>query len=178
MREILILMVLFSLISCEQKVIQLPVQYENDRQKFMEFSQDLNKEILREDNEMIEKYLEDTSKNFKKTSYNFWISNSAETTSSMAKTNDEVTYELEIKDLNGNLVYSKEELGIQKSILGRSGLSRGLHLTLQMIEEGDSATGVYPSFLVYGNYGDKKEILGSDPLEFGIKILDIKKNKK
>lgn len=172
----LLILSVFIMTACENKVVQYPVNYDKD--EFMKFSQDRNKQILEEDNQLIQNYIDSTGVAFNKTNFGFWISNSATTTETMAKGGDYVKYEYEVSDFDNNIVYSKEEIGIKDAVLGKEDLPRGLHVTLQLIEEGDSATALYPSFLAYGGYGDRNKIGGNEPLIFKVKILDIKKLNK
>lgn len=172
---ILWLMMGMLMMGCKSKIIQYPVSYEDDRSKFMQFSQDRNKLILAEDNELIEQYIDSIGQAFSRTSYGFWISNSGKSTETMAKVGDYVQYEYEVFDFSNELIYSKEELGVQDGVLGRMNLPRGLHVTLQLIEKGDSATALYPSFMGYDNYGDQNKIGSHVPLIFKVKMLDIKK---
>ncbi len=155
--------------------MQYPVSYEDDRSKFMEFSQDRNKQILNEDNELIENYIDSLDLNFKKTSYGFWISNSGETTPTMAKSGDVIRYEYEVSTFNNEVVYSEEENGPQTILMGRTDIPRGIQMALQMIEKGDSAIVLLPSFLAYGGYGDRNKIMGNKPLIFKIQMLEIQK---
>ncbi len=155
--------------------MQYPVSYEDDRAKFMEFSQDRNKQILNEDNKLIENYIDSLDLNFKKTSYGFWISNSGETTPTMAKSGDVIKYEYEVINFNNEVVYSEEENGAQTILMGRTDIPRGIQMALQMIEKGDSATVLLPSFLAYGGYGDRNKIMGNEPLIFKIQMLEIQK---
>lgn len=178
MRLIAFITFVLILSACKSKVVQYPVNYEEEREKFMEFSQDRNKDILNEDNELILHYIDSLNQPFVRTSYGFWISNSAEATSEMAKGGDYVKYEYEVTDFDNQTIYSKEEIGIQEGVLGKQNLPRGLHVTLQLIEKGDSAIALYPSFLAYGGYGDQHKIGGNAPLIFKVKVLDIKKKDK
>jgi FKBP-type peptidyl-prolyl cis-trans isomerase FkpA len=178
LKKIAFILVIFSAIACKNKVIQKPVNYEDEREKFMQFSQDRNKEILKEDNELITAYIDSIGQDFVRTQYGFWISNSGETTSSMAKTGDLVKYDYEVLNFSNEVIYSEEELGTQVITLGRVDLPRGMQVALQMIEEGDSATVLLPSFLAYGGYGDRNKIKGNEPLIFKIHIHDIEKRLK
>ncbi|MFA7686774.1 MAG: FKBP-type peptidyl-prolyl cis-trans isomerase [Moheibacter sp.] len=173
-RPLIIVLSFLLFLACENKVTQYPVNYDQD--EFMKFSQDRNKQILEEDNQLIENYIDSIGVEFNRTNFGFWISNSAVATASMAKSGDYVKYEYEVSDFENNTVYSKEEIGIQNALLGKVDLPRGLHVTLQLIEEGDSATALFPSFLAYGGYGDRNKIGGNEPLIFKVKILEIKKN--
>jgi gliding motility-associated peptidyl-prolyl isomerase len=154
------------------------VNYDNDREKFMEFSQDWNKQILAEDNELIENYIGKSGLEFHKTSYGFWISNSGNHAETMAESGDLVKYEFEVLNFNDQTIYSKTENGEQTAMLGRTDIPRGVHIALELIEKGDSATVLFPSFMVYGGYGDRKKIGGNEPLIYKIHMLDIQKNKR
>lgn len=144
----------------------------------MEFSQNFNKQILEEDNELIENYIQNSGQNFTKTSYGFWISNSGEATETMAKSGDLVKFESEVLDFQNQTIYSKSENGEQTVMLGRTDIPRGVHIALQLIEKGDSATVLFPSFMVYGSFGDQNKILGNEPLIYKIHLLDIQKKNK
>lgn len=154
------------------------MSYEDDRDKFMEFSQQLNKEILSHEVEIIENYIEKSQQEFKRTPYGFWISNTAETSLTMAKSGDFVKYTYEVSDFDGSVIYPETEIGIRESVLGKENLPRGLHTSLQLIEKEDSAISLMPSFLAYGGYGDQNKVGGNKPLIFKIKILDIKKRER
>lgn len=173
MKKLIPILTAFIVLSCEGNVTQYPVNYDKD--EFMKFSQERGKLILEEDNEIIQNYIDSTGLNFQKTNFGFWISNSAQTTESMAKAGDFVQYEYEVVDFDNNVIYSKDEIGVQDAVLGKVDLPRGLHVTLQMLEKGDSAVSLCPSFLAYGGYGDRKKIGGDVPLIFKVKMLDIKK---
>lgn len=178
MKRIIIISVLISLTACKNKVVQYPVNFEDDREKFMEFSQDRNKQILAEDNELIQHYIDSAGLEFQKTPYGFWIDNSGEVTPAMAKSGDIVKYEYEVLNFDNKVLYSKKENGVQTALLGRTDIPRGVHIALELIEKGDSATALFPSFMVYGGYGDRKKIAGNEPLIFKIQMLDIKKKEK
>ncbi len=159
-------------------MVQYPVNYEDDREKFMQFSQDRNKQILAEDNELIQNYIDSLDLKFNRTSYGFWISNSGEPTPTMAKSGDVVKYDYEVLNFDNQVIYSKEENGTQTALLGRTDIPRGVHIALELIEKGDSATALFPSFMVYGGYGDRNKIAGNEPLIFKIQMLDIKKKQQ
>ena len=179
MKNLVVILILVGLTACKNnRIVQYPVNYENDREKFMEFSQDRNKQILAEDNELILAYIDSIGQKFQKTQYGFWISNTGIPSNSMAKTGDVVKYEYEVSNFQNEIVYSEEENGIQDVMIGKSDLPRGIQTALQLIEKGDSATVLLPSFLAYGGYGDRNKILGNEPLIFKLYIQDIKKQGK
>ncbi len=172
------ILLILAFAACKSKVVQYPVSYEDDREKFMEFSQDRNKQILNEDNELIQNYMDSLNLDYHKTSYGFWISNSGETTPTMAKSGDVVKYEYTVLNFDNEVIYSEKENGAQTIMMGRTDLPRGVQIALQMIEKGDSATILLPSFLAYGGYGDRNKIMGNEPLIFKIQMHEIKKQSK
>ncbi|MBA5628480.1 FKBP-type peptidyl-prolyl cis-trans isomerase [Moheibacter lacus] len=175
MKKIALICAILSLAACKNKVVQYPVSYDDDRAKFMEFSHDRNKQILDEDNALIQNYIDRSDLKFQRTSYGFWISNSGETTQTMAKSGDVVKYAYSVSNFDDEIIYSEAETGTQTIMMGRSDLPRGIQFALQMIEKGDAATVLLPSFLAYGGYGDRNKILGNEPLIFKIKIQEIQK---
>lgn len=175
MKYTLYIIAIISLAACKNKVVQYPVNYENDHKKFMEFSQNFNKQILAEDNVLIENYMDSIGTKFNKTSYGFWISNSGQPTQTMAKSGDLVKFDYEVSRFNNETVYSKNENGTQTVQLGRTDIPRGVHIALELVEKGDSVTVLFPSFMVYGSFGDQNKIMGNEPLIYKIHILDIKK---
>lgn len=177
MRTLLIIFLMMAIAGCKNKVVQYPVDYDDDRQKFMQFSQNLNKEILKMEQEMIDSYVDSLDLNFTKTQYGFWISNSGELKESMARSGDRVVYQYRIDDFEGNRIYSKSENGVQDIVVGKSEMPRGLQTAIRMIEEGDSAMVLMPSVLAYGVYGDRDKIGSNEPLIFTLFIENIQKLK-
>src|SRR5690625_649106 len=139
----------------------------------MEFSQDINKMILTEDNELIEYYIEDSDQQFVKTSFGFWISNQGKPTESMAGLGDIIKNEYEAMDFAAKIIYSTEENAIKQIILGKENLLRGLHASLQLIGEGESATSLDTSCLDYGRYGYQNKVRSKMPHIFKTTVLDI-----
>ena len=105
----------------------------------------------------------------------FWISNSAIVSENMAKQGDFISYDYQVKNLDNSLIYSYQEIGPQKAVLGKIDLPRGLHAALQLISANDSATILLPSFLAYGGFGDQKKIDADTPIIIEIKVHEIRK---
>ena len=159
--------------SCGDKVIQRPITYNND--DFMQRSQERGKQLLAEENQWFEEYKKKSELTFNPTNMGFWISNAGVTTDEMAKTGDFVEFEYQVKDLDNKIIYSFAENGVQKVVLGKVDLPRGLHAALQLINTGNEATVLLPSFLAYGGFGDEKKIDADTPVIMEIKIHDIRK---
>ena len=162
------------LFSCDSKVVQYPVSYSND--DFIKRSQERGKQLLEEEIQWFDTYKNQSDLKFNKTESGFWISNQGAKTSTTAKAGDFVRYTFQVTDLDDNVIYNYNEIGEQKAILGKTDLVRGLHAALQLIEAGNEAKVLLPSFLAYGGLGDNDKIGPNQPIIMDIKIIDIKKN--
>ncbi|WP_312922238.1 FKBP-type peptidyl-prolyl cis-trans isomerase [Empedobacter brevis] len=165
---------IFTLVSCDQKVIQYPVSYSND--DFMKRSQERGKLLHQEELQWFDDYMKTSDLKFVKTNSGFWISNSGQRTSLTANNGDYIEFEYQVTDLENNVLYTYNENQTQKIILGKSDIVRGLQAALQLIHQGESAKLLLPSFLAYGGYGDTKKIAPDTPIIMDVKVLKIKKH--
>lgn len=85
---------------------------------------------------------------------------------------DEVVYEYQINNVNGDLIYSKEELGIRKYLVDKQELITGLQDGLKLMKEGEEVIFLFPSHKAYG-YSGYKNITGNQPLIYKVKLKEI-----
>ena len=111
-----------------------------------------------------------------KTNSGFWIANSGQRTDKTANSGEYIEFEYQVSDLENNILYSYNENKIQKIIIGKADIVRGLHAALQLIPEGESAKLLLPSFLAYGGYGDTQKIAPDTPIIMDVKVIAIKKH--
>lgn len=74
------------------------------------------------------------------------------------KYGDKVTYYLEIRNLNNQIIYSETELGIQDYWVDKEELITGLQLGIKLMSEGDKVQFLIPPYSAYGIVGDQKKI--------------------
>lgn len=160
--------------SCEKKVTQYPVSYNND--DFLKRSQERGKILLQEEIEWFETYMKNSELTFQKTESGLWISNSGQKTATMANVGDYVNFTYQVYDLDNNLIYSYAQVGEHQAILGKANYTRGIHSALQLIEPGQEAKLLLPSFLAYGGFGDRDKIGPNQPIIVDLKINAIKKH--
>lgn len=89
---------------------------------------------------------------------------------------DFITYDYNVKSLNGTLIYSKEELKTQKYIMDKQELFTGLREGLKLMRAGETVTFLFPSQKAYGYYGDENRIGTSVPLICEVTIQSIIEN--
>ena len=174
MKKIILASILFTALwSCDNKIVQYPVSYQND--DFMTRSQERNKSLLKEEIEWFNNYKEKSDLSFTKTESGLWISNQGKKSETTAKSGDFINFTYQIYDLDNNVIYNYNEIGEEKIILGKAGIIRGLHSALQLIEEGQEARILVPSFLGYSGLGDDDKITPNQPLVIDVKINQITK---
>lgn len=87
---------------------------------------------------------------------------------------DLVDFTYNVKTVNGDLIYSKEDLKIQHYIMDKQELFSGLREGLKLLKTGETATFMFPSQKAYGYYGDENKIGTSVPLICEVTINSIR----
>jgi gliding motility-associated peptidyl-prolyl isomerase len=90
--------------------------------------------------------------------------------------NDQVTFAYNLSDLGGNVIYTTEELSpLTRNMETEYGIFKGMRAALKMMQEGDKAIFIFPSYTAFGYYGDEKRIGSNIPLISEVELLDLKK---
>ncbi|NCT17797.1 MAG: gliding motility-associated peptidyl-prolyl isomerase GldI [Flavobacteriaceae bacterium CG_4_8_14_3_um_filter_34_10] len=173
-------LLLFSLLfawSCKTPEARRPVEVKSGSS--INESVERNKERFALEEKDINQLMEKDSLNQYITSeQGFWyyynIQNPTET--ELADFGDIVEFEYEVKDLNGNSIYTKEELGKQKYRMEKEELISGLREGLKIMKEGETVTFIFPSYKAYGYYGDLEKIGVNMPIISTVTVLNIEQN--
>ncbi|WP_339609975.1 gliding motility-associated peptidyl-prolyl isomerase GldI [uncultured Planktosalinus sp.] len=171
-KTILLFLLVFS--ACKTPEARRPVKTTSG--SFIDASVAMNKKIIAADEKDILALIEkDTSREYYSSEQGFWYyyNNEIPSETEQAGFGDVVKYEYEIKDLNGNLIYTKEELGTQEYQMDKEELISGLREGLKLMKEGETATFLLPSHKAYGYYGDLKRIGANMPIITTVTILNI-----
>ncbi len=90
---------------------------------------------------------------------------------------DRVTFEYNITTLEGDVIYSKEELSpVTKSLEQEYGIFKGLREGLKLMQVNDEVVFYFPSYTAYGFYGDENRIGLHTPIKSHVKLLEVKKD--
>ncbi len=92
--------------------------------------------------------------------------------------NDVITYQYEIQDLFGTVIYPKEELGTKTYYVDKENIMIGLRYALKKLKKDETGLFYFPSHMAYGYLGDKKNIPPNMPLKIIIDLIDIKPENK
>ncbi len=84
-----------------------------------------------------------------------------------------VTVEYVLNNIQGDIVYSSENDGVMKFVVGCGDVVSGLDEAMRYLHPGDVAKVIVPSHLGYGLLGDQKEIPACSTLIYTIKIVKV-----
>lgn len=104
--------------------------------------------------------------------YHYEIENSTDTI--RPKRGDVAYFNYEVKDLNGNLIYSEAELKPQVYYVDKQNIMMGLRDGIKLMNEGEKVTFLFPSHMGFGYHGDNKKIGTNQPLMCTVTLNDIK----
>ena len=174
MRRIPILLVLLSVMACQEQVPRKPIKVNSG--SFIKESVERNKKLLAAEEEMIQDIIrKDSLKNYIATADGSWycydLSN--EVSSYTAQPDDLVRFTYALLTLENDTIYSENEIGLQTYKVDKQGLFPGLRNSIKLLKEGEKATFLFPSSLGYGYLGDKNKIGVNVPLKAVITVLEI-----
>nr|WP_321222762.1 gliding motility-associated peptidyl-prolyl isomerase GldI [uncultured Psychroserpens sp.] len=86
---------------------------------------------------------------------------------------DTVSFKYDVRDLNGNTIYSENELGNQTYVMDQQEIFTGLREGLKLMKPTEVVTFLFPSQKAYGYYGDKNKIGTNIPLIVKVTVNNI-----
>jgi gliding motility-associated peptidyl-prolyl isomerase len=146
---------------------------------FIEASVARNKRIYEEEKALIQEVInKDSAYTYISSESGFWYAFTKKDTISNAKKpsyGDLVTFTYNVKDLEGNMILSKEENGIQTYKVDQSNqeLTSGIRDAIKLLALGESATFIFPSYKAYGYYGIQEKLGTNVPVSSNITLLSI-----
>lgn len=147
--------------------------------EFMKQSIERNKKLNQNEESIIEAIIKkDTAVDYIASTKGYWYyyntKNQAE--SQKPKRGDIAYFEYEIKDLKGNVIYTKEELKPQQYVVDKQDMMIGLRDGIKLMNKGEKITFLFPSHLAFGYHGDNDKVGTNQPLMCVVSLNDIKKD--
>ncbi|MBT7134802.1 MAG: gliding motility-associated peptidyl-prolyl isomerase GldI [Polaribacter sp.] len=129
-----------------------------------------------EDDKITALIKKDTTNSYQVSPNGFWYAyiNKKEAIVQTPKLGDEVTFEYNITDLEGNIIYSKEELGIMKYRIDKEDFIFALQLGIKLMKVGETIIFVIPSYNAFGISGDGEKIGINQSIKSTVTLLNIK----
>ena len=165
------------IISCTTPAPRKPIVRKTST--FLKESIERNKVINQVEEQALQDYIRNDSLHTYSTSPNgFWYRYTTKNSNAtkFPVKGDEVIYAYEIKDVNDEILYTKEELGDRNYIVDREELISGLQDGIKLMKEGEEIIFLFPSYKAYG-YAGYKNIAGNQPLVYTVKLKKINSKK-
>ncbi|MNY41057.1 FKBP-type peptidyl-prolyl cis-trans isomerase [compost metagenome] len=87
-------------------------------------------------------------------------------------------FDYEVKDLDGNVIYTELELRPQVYLVDKQNIMMGMRDGIKLMKKGEKITFLFPSHMGYGYHGDDRRIGHNQPLMVTIALKDIKPEKE
>lgn len=95
------------------------------------------------------------------------------------KKGDVAYYNYEVKDLNGNIIYTELELRPQTYYVDKEQkIIIGLRHGIKLMRKNETVTFLFPSHIAYGYHGDNRRIGHNEPLIYTVTLTDFKPESK
>jgi gliding motility-associated peptidyl-prolyl isomerase len=178
MNKLLLLAMVFLAISCKTPEARKPITVKTG--SFIDASVERNKQLNAIDQASIKKLMalhQDTNYIASESGFWYYYNNKTETyTLHTPNFGDIISYNYNVKNLSGTLIYSKEELNTQRYSMDREELFTGLREGLKLMKTGETVTFLFPSQKAYGYYGDENKIGSNTSLICEVTVLSIIQN--
>lgn len=171
----------FVLLGCQNPVPRFPVVKRSGTN--LNAFVDQNKILVELQNTAFLKIIkENPDKTFANSQSGFWYTfiKKNEVSTNKPALGDIVEFTYQVTDLNNNIIYSTQEIGLQHYIIDKEDIISGLQQGLKLMKEGEVVLFLMPSFRAYGVLGDRNKIKTNQPLIYTVYLdkIIIKKNNK
>ena len=178
MNKLLILaFVLLAFVSCKTPEARKPISSKTG--SFIDASVERNKILNAQEETVINKIIEKQDQDFIASESGFWYYYNTKVEIDSLKTpnfGDIINYDYDIKALNGNIIYSKNDIKNQTYAMDKQELFTGLREGLKLMKTGETVTFIFPSQKAYGYYGDENKIGRNMPLICEVTVNSITQN--
>lgn len=173
MKKIIPLFVLW-LFGCEEPVARKPIYQSNTTH--IQASVERNKKINKLQQNLIQKAIKkDSGQTYVSAPAGYWFKRLNTTNGQKPQPGDEVSFVYSIKTLTGETIYNELDLGEVTYLVDKEDLLPALRYAVKDLRVRETGVFFVPSFLGYGYQGDGDKIGINQPLQFTIKLLELKK---
>lgn len=173
-----LLIVLFSgvlLCSCSQQQARKPISQSSG--SFLKESVERNKKLISGEERKIDSIIKSNpSVKYIASNKGYWyrydVKNELDTL--RPRKGDVANFNYEVKDLNGNIIYSELELRPQTYHVDKEqNIIIGLRHGLKLMHKKETVTFLFPSHIAYGYHGDNRRIGQNEPLVYTVTLNDF-----
>jgi len=171
-----ILVCCLAVIACKSPEARRPVQRTSGT--FINKSAERNKELFEKEKAQITKLIESNpAQQYITSNSGFWYYYNIQDSLKTQKPTygDHIKFTHNIKNLEGVLILSENEIGLQDYIVDKSNqdLISGLRDGIKLMKEGETITFLFPSYKAYGYYGIKNKLGANVPIQCTVTLKNI-----
>ncbi|GAA4813574.1 gliding motility-associated peptidyl-prolyl isomerase GldI [Litoribaculum gwangyangense] len=177
MNKLLILVLALITFGCKTPEARKPVSIKTG--SFIDASVERNKKLNAKEQASIEKLMKLQKEDYIASESGFWYFYNNKVDIDSLKTpdfGDIINYNYSVKALNGNVIYSTDEIKTQNYAMDKQELFTGLREGLKLMKTGETVTFLFPSQKAYGYYGDENRIPSNTPIICEVTINSITQN--
>lgn len=166
-----------ALASCKMPEARKPISTKSG--SFIDASVERNKQLNATEQASIKKLMERDEKEYIASESGFWYYYNTKVEADSLETpdfGDIINYDYSVKDLNGSLIYSKDDIPDKTYVMDKEELFTGLREGLKLMKTGETVTFLFPSLKAYGYYGDQNKIGSNVPLICEVTVHSITDN--
>lgn len=163
------------LVSCKEPEARRPVTQKTSTILTETLNQ--NKKLIAAETKMIENYIAlDSTKTYLTSSFGFWYvyDTKVEGDNNTPEIGDIVEIEYDLQDINGTIIYSKEELGVKTYKIDKEDFIPALQEGIKLMKVGETITFIIPSHRGFGLIGDENRIGINKTLKSTVTLKSIK----
>lgn len=178
MNKLLVLIfLLLVMVSCKMPEARRPISTKTG--SFIDASVERNKKLNAQEQATIKKLMERDKKDYIASESGFWYYYNTKVDIDTLETpdfGDIINFDYNVKDLNGSLIYSKDDIKDKTYVMDKEELFTGLREGLKLMKTGETVTFLFPSLKAYGYYGDQNKIGSNVPLICEVTVHSITDN--
>lgn len=179
--KIMLVFVVFMTLSCckQQQQARMPISRTSGT--FMKESAARNKKIIAGEEGKIDSIIKSNPKIeyiASKKGYWYYYETKNERDTLRPKKGDIASFDYQIMDIKGNVVYSDIELKPQTYIVDKQNIMMGLRDGIKLMHKNEKVTFLFPSHMAFGYRGDLKRIKVNQPIICTVTLNDFKKEEK
>lgn len=175
----LFLFAVLTLVSCRQQQARMPVSRSSGA--FLNASVERNKKLIKGEEGKIDSIIK-SNPNVKyltsQKGYWYYYDTKNDKDTLRPKKGDVANFDYEIKDINGDVIYSQLELKPQTYIVDKQNIMMGLRHGIKLMHKNETVTFLFPSHMAYGYHGDNRRIGTNEPLICTVTLNDFKPQNK
>ena len=166
---------MFFLASCSQQKARKPISHSEG--SFMKESAERNKKIVAREEKTIDSIIKsDPSIKYIASKKGYWYTYESknETDTLTPKRGDIAYFDYDVKDINGNVIYTKEELKPQIYNVDKQNIMTGLSDGIKLMRKNETVKFLFTSNNGYGYHGDNDKIETNESLICTVTLKDFK----